>query len=297
MSSRIVLLGVFLALAALTLTPLIGAIALTPDTVGAVTGGDNDPRVTGIDYMPIYNPATQAVQAATGISTEQGNLINHGGRLLTNQIVYICYWGWTSDPYGEKPYYEGFLNSVGGSAWLGQDNQYGVSNPSGILKGTWSDTTSVPTRPTQTQVNNAGARCEAHFGYNAQADYIVATPSGHSQSGFGTQWCAYHEGLSVGGQSIAVTYFPYIHDAGASCGQNFVNANGPLDGVSIVGGHEMAEAQTDPLPCTGWCDSSNAENGDKCAWTPQSHDITLGGKVYAVQPLWSNAISGCASSP
>jgi len=291
MRSRQILIGSILVLAILALAPVNSA-----HTLGMAQ--DNDPRVTGIDYMPIYDPVGMAVKGATGVSTaDAGNLIYGGGPKLTSQIVYICYWGWTSDPSGEKPYYEGFLSNVGGSAWLGQDNQYGVNNPTGILKGTWSDPSSVPSKPTQTQVNNAGIRCMNHFGYNANADYVVATPSGHSQSGFGTRWCAYHEGLNTNQGNLAVTYFPYITDAGASCGKNFVNANGPLDGVSIVGGHEMAEAQTDPKPCTGWCDSSNAENGDKCAWTFGSHDITLGGKVYAVQPLWSNAISGCASSP
>jgi serine protease len=144
-------------------------------------------------------------------------------------------------------------------------------------------------------VNNEGIKCEQHFGYSSQADYVVATPSGHSQSGFGTRWCAYHEGLSSGGNNVAVTYFPYITDAGTSCGKDFVNSGsaGALDGVSIVGGHEMAETQTDPAPCSGWCDSSGSEIGDKCAWSSNSGDITLGGKVYAVQPLWSNAISGC----
>ena len=62
------------------------------------------------------------------------------------------------------------------------------------------------------------------------------------------------------------TNLPYVTDAGASCGQDFVNSNGTLDGVSIVEGHEYAETITDQTPAGGWTDSSGEETGDKCAW-------------------------------
>jgi len=298
MDSKIVVLGGFLILAALVLPSAIGAVAVNGSELKAqATGEDNDPRVTGIDYMPIYDPVGEHVESLTGVSTgDAGNLIYGGGALQTRTFLYVCYWGWTSDPSGEKAYYEGFMSGVGGSTWMSVDNQYGVNNPTGLLKGTWSDTTSVPNRPSQTDVNNAGIRCQNHFGYNANAQYVVATPTGHSQSGFGTRWCAYHEGLSYGGHNVAVSYLPYITDAGASCGKNFVNSGsaGLLDGVSMVGGHEMMETQTDPKPCSGWCDSGGAENADKCAWSSMSRDISIGGKSYAVQPIWSNKISGCS---
>ncbi|GEM_PF-4742319 len=32
------------------------------------------------------------------------------------------------------------------------------------------------------------------------------------------------------------------------------------------------------------------------AWSSSSTDLTLSGSTYAVQPLWSNAIAGCATS-
>lgn len=308
MSSRMVFLGGFLALACLAFTPVNGALALQKDTdlveVGhAILGDNNDPRVEGIDYMPIYDPAAEQLEALTGASVaDAGNLLYGGGLIQKSNMQYICYWGWTSDPSGEKPYFEGFVANVGGSTWMSVDNQYysssqgNILNPTGILKGTWADNTAVSSHPSQTDVNNAGMRCMNHFGYNQAANYIVATPSGHSQSGFGTRWCAYHEGLSSSSGTVSVTYLPYITDAGTSCGKNFVNAGsaGLLDGVSMVGGHEILEAQSDPKPCTGWCDSGGSENADKCAWSSMSRNIALGGKNYAVQPIWSNKISGCS---
>ena len=67
-------------------------------------------------------------------------------------------------------------------------------------------------------------------------------------------------------------------------------SSGTLDGVSIVQGHELAEAITDPL-LNAWYGSSGSEIGDRCAWV-NLQDITTSGGSFAVQPLWSNAASG-----
>ena len=94
------------------------------------------------------------------------------------------------------------------------------------------------------------------------------------------------------------------------CGMHNVNArsdafgNGVFDGYSIVVGHEYSEAVTDPdnffSDQDGWNDAQGSENADKCAWT-NTHDITLAGHSYAVQPTWSNEAfdagkDGCAVS-
>jgi serine protease len=130
---------------------------------------------------------------------------------------------------------------------------------------------------------------------------MVYTPHGKSMSGFGTQWCAWHSSGSTAGGPLAYAYIPYMPDAGASCGANFINANnaygnGIFDGFSVVAGHEYSEAETDPFPSSGWTDRQGAENADKCAWSSSSGNISLGGHSYAVQPTWSNATGGCAMS-
>src|ERR1022692_4458928 len=64
---------------------------------------------------------------------------------------------------------------------------------------------------------------------------------------------------------VSFTNMPYIVDAGASCGVNFINSGsaGTLDGVSIVNGHEYAETITDQNPAGGWTNtSSGEEDGD-----------------------------------
>jgi hypothetical protein len=46
-----------------------------------------------------------------------------------------------------------------------------------------------------------------------------------------------------------------------SCVANF-NARGPNRGITIVGGHEMAETITDQFPDGGCLDSGGSANGD-----------------------------------
>jgi serine protease len=245
-----------------------------------------------------------------------------GGPIQPDAAVYIVYWGWNgNDPSGEAAYQQAFFDGLGGSAWAGTQTQYcdatsdpvglncaagatHVGNPTGLLKGTWSDNTDpIPTSPTDADIQAEAVRAAAHFGNtsaaaNASTQYIIDTPHGNSTSGFGTQWCAYHGSAGSSYGALSYTDFPYITDAGASCGENFVNAGpaGLLDGVSIVGGHEFAESETDPSPPSGWTDLAGAETGDKCAWIQlgpgASADVTLSTGTFAVQSLWSNAANG-----
>ncbi|HET7339287.1 MAG TPA: hypothetical protein VFK22_07040 [Candidatus Dormibacteraeota bacterium] len=242
----------------------------------------------------------------------------HGGPVSTAAAVYIVFWGsqWSASGADES-YVTGFFGNVGGSSWGNTTKQYcenaangATSCSSGLpapgnatkqLAGVWNDTTNpVPSSPTQSQIANEAANLAANFNVtpNANDDFMVFTPSGHSQSGFGTQWCAYHSSSG----SLSYSYMPYQPDAGTACGMNFVNGGsaGYFDGFSIVGGHEYAETITDPEPNSGWLDGRGSEIGDKCAWLSSGSgaatDISLGGSSYAVQSLWSNAVAGCVIS-
>jgi serine protease len=244
-------------------------------------------------YMPAMHGSAQHVMLPLGKlpPARRGgtSLTNHGGPVLKNPLVYVVYWGWTSDPNGEQAYLNSFLGGVGGSSWLGTVTQYSsITNPSSQLAGTWSDNTNpLPAHPTDAQVQAEANAAAAHFGgANANAAYFVATPTGHSTSGFGTQWCAYHGYTG----SVSYTDFPYMTDAGSSCGESIISSK--LDGVSIVGGHEYAESITDPQ-LNAWWDSANGEEiGDLCAWT-NIQVLTFSTGKFATQPLWSNASSSC----
>ncbi len=254
----------------------------------------------------------QDVFSAHQLSSERtvragGNLLYGGGPVQTAPKIYVVFWGsaWngSGDPNGVKNQLINFYNVIGGSRWLNSVSQYTqsngqhVGNSGNILGGYYVDTTSSPpSRPTQSQMAAEAAKAAAHFGAQGLnvGSYVVAMPHGIAPSGFKTQYCAYHSTTSAGGTTIAWTNLPYMPDAGTSCGAGSVNSPGTLDGVTIVGGHEQGETETDPNASSGWIDSAGAENGDKCAWTNLYNNSAAGG--YPTQPLWSNSNNGCVQS-
>jgi hypothetical protein len=287
-----------------------------------------------VDDMKRFREANpNAKPGAVHSANTSSDLYYHGGvggiGVETVPKIYLILWGsqWnSSDPSGEESVLSGFYSGVGGSSWLNSVKQYcqGVAsgtvscngagtpagNPSGIFAGVWRDNASTaPSKPRQSQIAAEAVRAASHFGHttagsNASVQYVIATAHGHNASGFGSQYCAWHSSTSSNYGNIAYTNLPYITDAGASCGANF-NGLGPNAGITIVGGHEMAETITDQFPSGGWLDSGGAENGDKCAWISSgqgaSADVTLqNGSSYPVQSLWSNAFSsgsgGCVLS-
>ncbi len=235
-------------------------------------------------------------------TSSSNNLLYWGGPVQTTPHLYVVFWGsaWNSssgDPYGVAAQLKAFYGVIGGSGWLNSVSQYYqsngafIGNSGNIFVGSYVDTSSSPPgRPKQSQLAAEAAKAAGHFGdYSASASYVVALPHGIHPSGFGTQWCAYHSTTTANHATIAWTNLPYMPDAGYSCGAGSVNNPGTLDGVTIVGGHEQGETETDPF-LNAWYDSTGAENGDKCAWMNLIDNPAAGG--YPTQPLWSNASSG-----
>jgi hypothetical protein len=246
----------------------------------------------------------------------------------------------SGDHSGEAPYLQQFFKGLGGGGelWSGVMTQYcdgvatgaqscpasntaHVAYPSGgALAGVWVDEHAAsPRRANGHALGVEAVSAAAHFGNttaaaNRDAQYVILSPTGTHPDGFNTplgQFCAWHDyngdSTLTGGAvtspygDIAFTNMPYVTDAGASCGQDFVNSNGTNDGISIVEGHEYAETITDQNPAGGWTDSSGQENGDKCAWiTPGtsggSFDLTLPTGTFAVQTTWANDGAGGAGA-
>jgi serine protease len=308
----------------------LGASAIVAWSVPALgaaasNSGDSSPHYSSVNHAksrPVGGGGSQLSYhgGVGGVGVETGS-----------DKVYVVWWGsqWkNNDPSGEQGIQTNFFNGVGGSAWNNSVTQYcqgvaagtitcggsgtAAANPAWVLIGTWSDDGSAaPSRPTQSQLAGEAVRAATHFnntaaGSNDTTQYVIATATHNSSRGFGTQYCAWHSSTSSSYGNIAYTNMPYITDAGASCGANFVNASstGLTDGITIVGGHEFAETETDIFPNGGWLDGSGAENGDKCAWISSgqgaSANITLATGTFAVQSLWSNAFSsgtgGCVIS-
>jgi hypothetical protein len=269
------------------------------------------------------------------------NLIYHGGTVQTVPAVYIVYWGteweqgftathgaFTHTSATIQNYINSFFEHIGGSPWAGVQTQFCqgipppafscagtagaqyITNPVGQLKGIWIDGTPVPhdivttalvSNFTTDPLEAEAIKAAQHFGYDANATYMIFTPPNHGATGYGSIYCAYHhETTHTTGPGVRYAFIPYVPERGTACGGNRVNADdafghGYLDGYSIVAGHEYVEAVTDPGNLNGfqdgWNDATTSENADKCAWAGLQN-ITFGGQTYAVQPLWSNEANG-----
>jgi serine protease len=224
-----------------------------------------------------------------------------GGPVEHSAKVYLVFWGaqWNSDGNNAQSYLTNYFAGLGNGseAWSTVMDQYtdnngNASSGNPVLAGTWvDDASNAPASSTQADISaeaNAGA---AHFGVSgADVDIFVVSPSGTSPDNFpNAGFCAWHDWNG----NVAYTNMPYVLDAGSSCGANSVQE--ARDGFSIVGGHEYAEAETDPQAGNGWLASDGEENGDLCAWQGLTAVGTSTGS-FAVQPTWSNAVSGCATS-
>lgn len=244
----------------------------------------------------------------------------YGGTVITHPQVYIVYWGgWQSDPANERPYLQSFFASVGGSDWLNTVTQYygkgytgcgtpppgyvnclwlrpgfvRIQNPTGILIGILNDPSTPPTllpsTPVQVFQNALGAEAisMAEQTGNFDALYVLAFPT-QAYNNYGANgFCGSHGfGTDTAGTFAAFAFVPYVVDAGVSCYGN--TANTSLDGVSVVAGHELAEALTDPQPYDGWVGAARyREIGDQCEGGKSIQQ--LNGTSFAVQALWSNA--------
>ena len=246
---------------------------------------------------------------ARALHTDATNNLNYGGGPVQHSPkIYLIFWGWSSasdtthDPDGMATYLVNYFNALGGSNLGNVQTQYNdnsgyITNPHPEEAGVWYDSSSLPpTNYAESDIQAEANRAVSHFGYSADANYFVVTPHNYTTSGFGSQWCAFHNSMSGTSGPVAYTDFPYVPDAGSGCGVGNVNSPGTLDGASIVGGHEAVETITDPGAGNGWTDSTGAEIGDKCAWTNDQNVSMYGGATFPNQPEWSNAISGCAYS-
>jgi hypothetical protein len=252
--------------------------------------------------------------AASCVEPDHCNMSYGGGPVQHSPKVYLLLWGpsWGSggtitDPAGQ--YLNRLYSGLGASpdSWSTITSQYtdGTGHPSfggSVLAGVFQDASTPLVQDQSTLAAEADAFASSQgITDTTDAQIVIASQSGTSFSdGFGTQYCAWHSSSNE-----PYTNLPYILDAGASCGQNFINAGsaGTYDGFSIVGGHEYAETITDPVPVSGWFDSNDSyggEIGDKCAWggsnwggSDPSGDVNLSTGSFAMQSLYSNATQSC----
>ncbi len=212
---------------------------------------------------------------------------NHLEPLL---IEYTKVMGASSHNDIETQYYEG----------SGKKKTY-ITNPADQFGGTWDDESPIPKTPTDADVAAEALKAVAHFGYDPNGVYVVATPHKHSEADFGTIWCSYHSETYEHKKLVPYANLPYMTDAsqnGAKCEANAVkppsDESGKDEGMTIYAGHEYGESISDPDAYTAWW-GPQGEIGDPCIGVDIAND-PFGKKSYTMQSMVSDATETCVQS-
>ncbi|HLZ91655.1 MAG TPA: hypothetical protein VKQ28_08060 [Candidatus Acidoferrum sp.] len=142
-----------------------------------------------------------------------------------------------------------------------------------------------------------------HIFLRSGVDVCTSTNVCYSPDNFSTfVFCAYHGGVDfkdIG--HVLYTVEPYQNVQGCSVAQP--SPNGPLvDSTSSTLSHELIEIVTDPDGDAWFAQNSlieyGAEIGDICE-NPfgQYGAFSIDGKLYAIQPEYSNKFHACATTP
>ena len=219
-------------------------------------------------------------------------LTYRGGPLLTAVEVVTVFWGaaWNeATTQATAQALNGFFQFVVASPYLDQLGEYSTGQQK-IGRGRYTGTArvtdsalgaSVTDSAVQEMLQREVARKSlpaptantVYFAFLPPGVTVVAGSERSCQA-----FCGYHD-RTAGGLYYAVVPYPNC----SGCLSNLA----PLDALTSVCSHELAEAITDPVPGQGWYNDANGEIGDICAW----QNKTLG--AYEVQLLWSNRAKAC----
>ena len=225
-------------------------------------------------------------------STSGGNLLDHGGAVLSSAHVYLIFWGsssaWSSDV---QPGLTSLFGGLNGTSFVKTANQY-RSAGSSVTYVTARNDSSTP--PKHVSTGTLGAEVAHVYGsVDPNGYYSVYTSNFPSGGGF----CAWHGATTVNGTAISVAYMPNTAGvAGCDPGNQFnLSGSEGLRSLANVSSHEFMEAVTDPQ-LNAWYDQSGSEIGDKCAWQFASPVTLNNGSVWQLQTEWSNAAGGCVQT-
>jgi hypothetical protein len=219
-------------------------------------------------------------------------LTYRGGPLITTVEVVTVYWGtaWSdAAAQATAQSLNAFFQAVVASSYVDQLAEYNTPQYT-IGRGRYAGTARVTDTAPGTSVTDAAIQQmlqravagKAVLAPSANTVYFALLPPGVTVLA-GTErscqaFCGYHDRV---GADFFYAVVPYPDCAGC------LGSLSPLDALTSVCSHELAEAITDPVPGQGWYDDANGEIGDICAW----QNKRLG--AYEVQLLWSNRANGC----
>jgi hypothetical protein len=214
----------------------------------------------------------------------------HGGNVLVTNKTMAIFWGAWSSPGDIISGIDSFFNGWGGSGMAKDSTEYhGTTDGNVSATSTYLGHVVDSSTPPKRALTTSGAVSEACSitGDNPDpnAVYFIYTSTGAGH----VNYCAWHSwGTCSNGAPIQVAYMPNITAiSGCDPGSDVSSESEGLAALANVTSHELSEAITDPRG-TGWFDSSNGENGDKCAWSFHNDVNLSNGSKWKLQMEWSN---------
>ena len=218
-----------------------------------------------------------------------------GGPVVYCPIVYTSFWGhsWNGANAGLASQLNQFMQDLMAcQTWMNVLTQYGVAGTGAFAQASFlpsvPQTLTVPSYQAILQsCINAGVLPEPSNVNNSKAvsvvivflDQGVVINGGGRQLNFpGAPDAGYHDSFTTAAGNPFLYAFIEFTDLASIC--------------SIVS-HEFAEMITDPLYNAWTPDHAGHEIGDYCSW--QESTITVSGRTWTIQKMWSNAANSCVA--
>jgi Bacterial Ig-like domain (group 3) len=158
--------------------------------------------------------------------------------------------------------------------------------------------------PQQDSTGNTNTLYMVHFPPNVRLNGPGGAGTSCSSGGF----CAYHNTGTFGSGSLALPYGAVMDSLTGACSTGCGGNATAFENLTSTASHELTEAVTDAdigldiqaqyaFPA-GWGDNNNqcGEVADICDTGVPGSTITVNGRSWIVQQLWSNALNACVGT-
>ncbi len=140
------------------------------------------------------------------------------------------------------------------------------------------------------------------------ANVSLSGPTGVGNSCVSGGFCGYHNTGTYGASSTPLVYAALMDVFTGPCNNGCGGSLAGLDNATTLASHELVEMITDPdigldtqsvyASPAGWGDNNNmcGEIADICGDGTAGDTISVSGRSWVVQQLWSNALGRCTST-
>lgn len=299
-------------------------LSLASLVAAQAAGVQHDPEAvykpTGRGHGEIDEQATAAGKSNSGQAqfsaakaAASNGITYHGGSVMTanTNVYYIWYGTWTTT---QKNILIALAQGLGGTPIYNINTTYKNSAGVGVknvvtLAAQSSDNYSLGKSLTDANIKTIVSNAIAGGALPKDTNgvyFVLTAPDVNETSGFGTQYCGWHDHATISGSDIKYSFVgnpATIAPAGCGVKSPSPNGDGGVDAMTSVVYHELSETVSDP-DLNAWYDSTGNENADKCAWkfgttfktsSGATANVTFNSRNWLLQQNWVNAGGGYCS--